>query len=129
MRSFRVYNRVRKVGVTFKLGGVEIGIASMTALFVILATVVVVAGMVSFVAGPAAVSTVAVLGAVAVLVTFFVVTRLSGMSKLREGTQLRLIRDTMRERRYKNFSTPDTAGDINDQSDPFAESESVYRNY
>lgn len=129
MRSFRVYNRVRKVGVTWRVAGVEFGIPSMTALFLILASVVTLSALAAFFGGGAAAALIGVSGVVIFLGAFVMISRLVGMGRLAEGTQFRLLVDSMRRRRYKNFSTPDVPGDVNDDQELFTESTSVYRNF
>ncbi|GAA3147723.1 hypothetical protein [Rhodococcus sp. KRD162] len=129
MRHFRVYNRVRAVGVTFPVAGNHIGIGSAAILGVVVAATAALAAFASFVAGTIALGFVIFIGFVILLTAFFAIVKLTQMGNLREGTQLSLIRDAMRERRIKNFQTPDVGGDINDDFDLLTDSNSVYRNH
>lgn len=129
MRSFRVYNRVRKVGVTFPVAGVDVGMASMLILFAVGAVAATLALLAYLAGGAPALIAVGVVGVVAFLVTLVFVARLTNMSTLTELTQFRLIADSVRSRRYTNFSTPDTPGDISYGHELFPDAASVYRNF
>ncbi|MBM4574891.1 hypothetical protein GS896_25300 [Rhodococcus hoagii] len=129
MRSFRVYNRVRKVGVTWRIAGIEIGMASMTALFVFVAAMTGLVALAAVIGGAAAAVVMGVIGAGLLLAGFVFVSRLVSMGRLNEATQLRLLTGTVRQRRYKNFQTPDCPGDINDDRALFAATQPVYRNF
>lgn len=129
MRSFRVYNRVRKVGVTWPMAGVDVGMASMAMLASVAAVFVALAVFGSWMAGPTAAVVIILIGVVAVLATFVGVARLLRMGRLGERTQFQLIVDSIRRRRYRNFETPDAPGDVNDTRRPFMDSSSVYRNF
>lgn len=129
MRSFRVYNRVRRVGVTWRMGGIEFGFASMSILIALLVSIIAIGIAAAAIAGAPAAITVIAVGGVFFLVMLVVISRLVGMGRLSERTQLRLVRDAMRERRFKNFATPDNPVDVNDLSTLFADASTKYRNF
>ncbi|WP_301850650.1 hypothetical protein [Rhodococcus pyridinivorans] len=124
-----MYNRVRKVGVTWRIAGIEVGMTSMVALVLSAAILVAVVFLVSRVFSAIATVVAALLAVLAFLAVFVVVARLLQIGQLNEMTQLRLIVDSYRRRRHINFDTPDSPVDVNDTRDPLADSSSVYRNF
>lgn len=83
----------------------------------------------SWIGGPPLAMATILIGVVAFLTTFIAIARVLRMGRLGEITQIRLISDSLRKRRYRNFDTPDVAGDVNDTSRSVAGSDSVYRNF
>jgi hypothetical protein len=129
MRKFRVYNRVRKVGVTWPVAGIDIGLPSMAALGLVSAAGIALSVLGAAIGGPPLAIVIMLIGVVAVLATFIAIARLLRMGRLGEFTQLRLIADSIQHRRHRNFETPDAPGDVNDTSRSFTDSDSVYRNF
>lgn len=127
MRKFRVYNRVRRVGVTWPVAGIELGMPSMILLLTVGGTLIALVTVAGQLAGPPLAIAVCVLGIIGVVVTIIAIARLLGMGRLSEGTQLRLVVAALRRRRYCNFDTPDVPQSRRRSAGP--DVESVYRNF
>lgn len=117
------------MGVTWRIAGIEIGIGSMSAMAVLLISIITAAIGAAVVFGAGGAVVVVGFGIGVLLVALVVISRLVGMGRLSERTQLRLISDAMRRPRYMNFNTPDVAVGINDGIDLFGDASSVYRNF
>ncbi|TQC45049.1 hypothetical protein EEB14_33970 [Rhodococcus sp. WS4] len=130
MRPYRIYNRVRKVGVEWRLFGTTFHNVSVGVLFGVGFAAAMLSALAYVVAGTAFGVVVAVSGLIAFATVIIAVSRMGRMGKLSERLQTTLLLRSIREPVYTNFHTPDTTQDRwTYEWGPERPDDAIFRNY
>lgn len=129
MREFRVFNRVRRVGVEWPLLGLKLQNWSVAVLGGVIGICAATAGIAYLVLGLAALVPIGIASLIilAIVVNFFA--RLRNMGMLSHKEQSLLIYRTVKEPVHINFVTPDFPDDDRTLAGPHAAIDTIYRNY